>query len=47
MNLPEHRRIARGRTWGQAWDACAYACAIEVGHRPWWWRLLKFIRRFL
>ena len=23
-----------------------YACAIEVGHRPFWWRVSQFLRRF-
>lgn len=23
------------------------ACAIEVGHRPFWWRVARFFRSFL
>ncbi len=28
-------------------DTADYACAIEVGHRPFWWRVTRFFRRFL
>lgn len=24
-----------------------YACAIEVGHRPFWWHVARFFRRFM
>lgn len=24
-----------------------YASAVEVGHRPFWWRLTRFFRRML
>jgi hypothetical protein len=45
--LPQHRQIMHGRTFSAPWDAASYGAAIEVGRRPFWWALLKWIRRVL
>lgn len=43
VNLPDFRRIARGRTHSSVWDSVGYACAIEVGPRSLWFRIVKFL----
>lgn len=36
------------RTLNEAFPRTTHAaCAISVGHRPFWWRLSRFFRRFL
>lgn len=36
------------RTMNEAFPrTAAYACAIEVGHRPFWWHVARFFRSLM